>query len=71
MLGILSFFCGGIITGVIGLILGIIGKKRAREFGASTQMAQAGIILSIIATVLYLLLIVGIIISFVYYDSWY
>jgi hypothetical protein len=35
-------------TALVGLILGIIGRKKAAEVGAPTGMATAGIVMSII-----------------------
>jgi len=60
VLGIISLLTSGfIVTAVIGLILGIGGKKKASEVGAPTGMAQAGIIMNIIAIVLGLLITVA------------
>ena len=44
--GLIPF--GGIASAIVGLILGIIGKKKNSEVGAPTGMATAGIIMSII-----------------------
>ena len=50
VLGIVSFFCCGLPCSIVGLILGIISKKRQPENNAK---ATAGIVLSIIALVLW------------------
>jgi len=39
----------GLITAIIGLILGISGRRKAVEAGAPTDLATAGIVLSIIS----------------------
>jgi uncharacterized membrane protein len=51
VLGICSFFVpyGGLVIAIVGLVLGILGKKKADEIGAPSKMAMTGIILSIIA----------------------
>jgi len=64
VLGIVSLTIGamygiGFITAIIGLILGIIGKRKAIEVGAPTGTATAGIVLSIIALILSILIIVA------------
>lgn len=53
VLGICSLVIpyAGIATAIVGLILGVIGKRKANEVGASTGMATAGIVMSIIALV--------------------
>jgi len=38
----------GFITAIVGLILGISGRKKTVEVGAPTGLATAGIVLSII-----------------------
>lgn len=50
VLGIVSFFCCGLPCSVVGLILGIISKKRKP---LNNGKATAGIVLSIIALVLW------------------
>jgi len=39
----------GFLLAITGLVLGIIGKKKAQEVGAPTSMATAGIICAAIA----------------------
>ena len=39
----------GIIIAIVGLVLAVIGKKKAREVNAPTGMATAGLVMSIIA----------------------
>jgi hypothetical protein len=65
ILGICSlvFIGGGLILPLIGLILGVIGKRKALDVGAPTGMATAGIVMSIIAiifSVLWIICIIGI-----------
>jgi hypothetical protein len=50
---------GGLICAIIGLILGIQGKKKSESVGAPTGLAKAGIILSIIGIAGAILLIVA------------
>ena len=49
----------GFITAIIGLILGIIGRKKSSAAGAPTGMATAGIILSAIAIVLNIAVVIA------------
>jgi len=51
------YFLGFVIPGIVGLILGINGKKRSIASGAPTGMATAGIILSIVAIAMGILFI--------------
>jgi len=50
VLGICSLVVpyAGVATAIVGLILGVMGKKKAVEVGAPTGMATAGIVMSII-----------------------
>ena len=41
-----------LVCGIVGIILAIKGKKMAKEAGAPTGLATAGLVLSIIGTVL-------------------
>ena len=41
-----------LVCGIVGIILAIKGKKMAKEAGAPTGIATAGLVLSIIGTVL-------------------
>jgi len=63
-LTVASFYGFGFITAVIGLILGIIGRKKSVEAGAPTGMATAGIILSAIAIAYNLLVFIACIACF-------
>jgi len=47
VLGIISLFCFGLVLGIIGLILGILAKKKMPNNGKAT----AGIVLSILGLV--------------------
>jgi hypothetical protein len=42
----------GTVVAIVGLILGVVGKKQLKDAGAPTGMATAGIVMSIIALVL-------------------
>ena len=53
----LNFYC---ITGVVGLILSILGLKKSKETGKSKSLAIAGIVCSIIGIIVG---IIGIIIA--------
>lgn len=50
LLGPLAIYGG--IAGIVGVVLGALGKKRLQEAGQPTGMATAGLVLSIIGTVL-------------------
>ena len=65
-----SFGTLGITTAIIGLILGIIGRKNAKEAGALTGTATAGIILSIVGMVLSVIIIISIIAFIEQWDSY-
>ena len=41
-----------LVCGIVGIILAIMGKKKAREAGAPMGIGTAGLVLSIIGTVL-------------------
>jgi len=73
VLGILSIMGFGAFTAIVGLIIGIIGRKKAQEFGAPTQMATAGIIMSVIAIVLTVVIVTACImfLSSSSYNYWY
>lgn len=55
---IFNFYC---ITGVVGLILSIVGLKKSKETGAGKGMSIAGIICSIIGIVIGIFAIITII----------
>ena len=69
-----TFICGfGFILGIAGIVLGIIAQKHLKNAGAYTGPATAGIVLSIVGTVLNILFIlfyVGMLFSFVLMDYW-
>ena len=52
VLGILAIVFGGLVLGIIGIVLGTQAKKSFLAEGAPTGMATAGIVCSIIGTVL-------------------
>lgn len=57
-LGIISFIMPFVSLGVVGLILGIIARKKSKAAGFNNGLALAGIILSIISIVVALIFIV-------------
>ncbi len=54
VLGIVSFFCFGIITGIIAVILGAVSKNQ----GCKSGMATAGIVCGLIGLILSILVII-------------
>jgi Domain of unknown function (DUF4190) len=60
VLGIVSFFCGGFITGIVAVILGK-QSKRAQANGQATNgnLGQIGMVLGWIAIVISVLVIIG------------
>jgi TM2 domain-containing membrane protein YozV len=61
VLGILSFVCLGPIAGVLAIVFGILGLKKANEVGTGKGMAIAGMVLGIIGTIVSVLIFVFII----------
>ncbi len=55
VLGIVSFFCCGSVCSILGLIFGIISRKRK---SVNNGMATAGIVLSIISLVFWLVYLI-------------
>lgn len=55
VLGIVSFFCCGPISAVVGIVLGVISRKNNPT---ENGMATAGIVLSVIALVLWVVLLI-------------
>ncbi|MDR2714462.1 MAG: hypothetical protein LBB42_02900 [Coriobacteriales bacterium] len=49
---------GGVIAGIIGLLLGIVGRSTARKVGGLTGSATVGLVLSIIGLSIWILLFV-------------
>lgn len=58
VLGILSFFCLGPVAGVLAIIFGVLGLKKANEIGSGKGMAIAGMVLGIIGTIVTILIFV-------------
>ena len=53
VLGIVSFFCFGAITGILAIVFGVQGRKAADQGRANNKgVATAGMVLGIIATVI-------------------
>ena len=83
VLGICSLVSvgGWFVVPIVGLILGVIGKKKAEEAGAPTGMAMAGIIMSIIALVISVISAIACVAclgalnndfdDFYHFDTWY
>lgn len=55
MLGIISVLCLGPIAGVVAIVLGVLGMKKATEIGNGKGMAIAGLILGIIGSLIWIL----------------
>ncbi|MGN1051326.1 MAG: DUF4190 domain-containing protein [Acutalibacteraceae bacterium] len=55
VLGIVSMFCCGVVTGIISLVFGILFIKGSKPGDEGRGMAIAGVVLSIIAIVFYLI----------------
>jgi len=65
VLGILSFVCLGPLAGVAGIFVGVSARRRIRSSQgrlSGSGMATAGLVLSIISTVIYAILILVLII---------
>jgi len=58
VLGILSIFCLGFISGVAAIVTGIMGRKRAKEIGQSPTMATWGIITGIIGSIISIVVLI-------------
>jgi hypothetical protein len=56
VLGILTFVCLGPIAGVLAIVFGILGMKKAKETGVGKGMSIAGIVLGAVGTVLTIVL---------------
>ena len=64
----------GVATAIVGIILGIMGKKKAMEVGAPSGMATAGIVVSIIGlagAIMTVILCIACISAMGHYDAWY
>jgi hypothetical protein len=63
VLGILTFVCLGPIAGILAIVFGILGLKKAKESGVGKGMSIAGIVLgavgSVIAIIVFFALVVG------------
>ncbi len=59
VLGIISFTCcGSFVTGIVGIILGFMGRSKSKQAGLSNGMATAGLILSALAVIIALIALV-------------
>ena len=56
VLGILTFVCLGPIAGILAIIFGFLGMKKANETGTGKGMSIAGIVLGAVGTVLSVIL---------------
>jgi len=75
VLGIVTLVVGsylwfGFVTAIIGLILGVSGRKKAREVGAPTGTATAGIVMCIIGLVLSIIFTISCIACLAYMGSY-
>lgn len=57
VLGILTFVCLGPIAGVLAIVFGFLGVKKANESGVGKGMSIAGIVLGAVGTVLSIVLL--------------
>ena len=57
------------VVSVVGLILGIVGKKKSRAAGVPSGMATAGIVCSTIALVIWVIMITIVILGFLVYRT--
>lgn len=55
VLGIVSFFCFAYIAGTLGIVFGVVAKKKGYKGG----MATAGIVCGVIGIVLWALMMIG------------
>lgn len=55
---------------IVGIILGVISRKRSKEVGASTTLGTVGMWLGIIGTVLWTLAVVGYILLLFLFAGW-
>ena len=55
VLGIVSFFCTPIVTGVLGIVFGCVAKSKGYPGG----MATAGIVCGVIGLILWVLMLIG------------
>lgn len=67
ILGIVSFFCCGSVCSILGLIFGIISRKRKPQ---NNGMATAGIVLSIIALVLWAVYMIAVVAGIIELDTY-
>ena len=56
VLGILTFVCLGPVAGILAIIFGFLGMKKANETGTGKGMSIAGIVLGAVGTVLSIIL---------------
>jgi len=75
VLGIVTLVVGsylwfGLATAIVGLILGINGRKKAMEAGAPTGTATAGIVMCIIGLILSIVFIISCLACLSYLDTY-
>ncbi|MBP7972619.1 MAG: DUF4190 domain-containing protein [Candidatus Nanopelagicales bacterium] len=63
VLGILSIFCLGFISGIAAIITGIMGRKRSKELGQSPTMATWGIITGIVGSIISIVILIVVLVS--------
>jgi len=61
VLGILTFVCLGPIAGVLAIVFGILGIKKANEVGTGRGMSIAGIILGAVGSVIAIIVFIAIV----------
>ena len=63
VLGILTFVCLGPIAGILAIVFGFLGMKKANETGTGKGMSIAGIVLGIVGTVLSIILFIVLVVA--------
>jgi hypothetical protein len=59
VLGILTFVCLGPIAGILAIVFGFLGLKKAKEVGTGRGMSIAGIVLGAVGTIASIVLLVA------------
>jgi hypothetical protein len=61
ILGILAVLCLGPIAGIVAIILGVLGIKKASEVGTGKGMSIAGLVLGIIGTLVWVIVVIALV----------
>ena len=65
LFGILSIVLTFLGISIVGIVLGVISRKKSKEVGASTTLGTIGLVFGIVTTVLGALVFIGILVSIV------